>query len=136
MLFRSYEYYLFNKNICIESEPKLFVETYYKHIFFKKHVDWQQEGERRILCVDGPDYLSIMDCIEFVILGRKFGAENHTELTKVIMNKKLTPHDFTIQTNSVGRILPIDYAFKILETVEHINDPSNEYINFLKQEGY
>ena len=108
-----------NENPVESDAPESFVKENYRTIFFEKHNDWQQEDERRFLCINGPDYLNINDCIEFICLGNNFENENYEELTDVIISSAingftpLTPHDFTFQLNAQGRSLPIDNANRI-----------------------
>lgn len=44
----------------------------YKHIFFQKHLDWQQENERRLWGIDLPEYLKIKGAIKYICLGANF----------------------------------------------------------------
>jgi len=67
-----YKPYISNVNPIETDVPELFVKENYKAIFFEKYIDWQKEDERRFLSVNGPDLLSINNCIEFICLGNKF----------------------------------------------------------------
>ncbi len=133
-----YDHLLYDKSIKDNADERNFIETYYRHIFYKKHIDWYQEGEKRFLCIDGPEYLSIKDCIEFVVLGMNFNKEKYFDLVKLIfMNRlELTPHDFVKQMNSDGRIFVGDDAHSIYETIKNISILSNEYVELLRKNGY
>lgn len=125
-------------NFTIETEVENFVSEHYKSIFFKKHLDWQQEGERRYFSIDGPDHLSIATCIEYIILGAKFSNKNFYDLVNLIvmMNLRLIPHDFTKQTNVFGNVLAQDQAFVFLDHVKNMHNKSAEYLDFLREHGY
>ncbi len=133
-----YDHFLYNKTIKDNADARNFIETYYQHIFFKKHIDWSQEREKRFFSIDGPEYLSIKNCIEFVVLGRNFSQEKYFDIVKlIIMNRlELTPNDFVKQINSDGRISVIEDAYDIYETIKNISFLSNEYVEFLKKNGY
>ncbi len=133
-----YDHLLYDKTIKDKADVRNFIETYYRHIFYKKHIDWSQEGEKRFLCIDGPEYLSIKDCIKFVVLGRHFSKEKYFDIVKLIfMNRlELTPHDFVKQINSDGRISVSDDAYNIYETIKNISILSNDYVDFLRKNGY
>lgn len=51
------------------------IDRHYRTYYFKKHIDWQQEHEYRFILrgsSDTPEYISIQDSIESVILGVDF----------------------------------------------------------------
>ncbi|MEI6554871.1 MAG: DUF2971 domain-containing protein [Paludibacter sp.] len=133
-----YDHLLYDKNIKDTDDSINFIKTYYRHLFFKKHIDWTHEGEKRFFCIDGPEYLSLKNCIEFVVLGRNFSKEKYLDLVKlIILNRlELTPHDFVKQINSDGRISVVTDAHSIYETIKNISVLSNEYIEFLRKNGY
>jgi hypothetical protein len=74
----------------------------YKQIFFQKHLDWQQENERRLWGIDLPKYLNIFGAIKYICLGVHFvnKKENIRGLKDIINDssspcyKYLTPHSF------------------------------------------
>ena len=49
-----------------------FLKLNYSQLFFNKHRDWKHEDERRIFTINGPEFLSILDCIKYIALGKKF----------------------------------------------------------------
>lgn len=52
--------------------PESFVKANYKQLFFKKHIDWRNEHERRLLMIDGAEYLDIDECVKYIVLGYSF----------------------------------------------------------------
>lgn len=119
--------------------PEAYVQKNYKGLFFEKQNDWKQEDERRFFCIDGPKFLSIKNCIEFICLGYKFTDENYNRLIDVLslsVDKDyvpLKPHDFTIQTNKDGRCIAVDYAFKIKKLAEKRASMVNKYLNIINE---
>ena len=137
-----YKPYLYNGDPTNTNDPKDFVENNYKKIFFEKHNDWKQEGERRLFCIGKTEFLSIDNCIEFVCLGSKFGNENYNSLAEILISSmerehtKLIPHDFTFQVNADGRCLTMDNAFRIVKSVENKGNKANKYLSYLNSNGY
>lgn len=134
----NYDHLLYDKTIKDKADARNFIETYYRHIFYKKHIDWTNESEKRFFCIDGPEYLSIRNCIEFIVLGQNFNTETYFDIVKlIILNKlELTPHDFVKQINSDGRISVVTDAHRIYEITKNISILSNEYVKFLRNNGY
>lgn len=137
-----YEPYMTNENPIESDIPESFVKENYRTIFYEKHYDWQQEDERRFMCINGPEFLSINNCIEFICLGSNFEKENYTKLSNIIIlsvTKGLTPlipHDFTFQLNAEGRSLPMDNALRIIENILEKRDFAKNYIDYLNENGY
>ncbi len=137
-----YEAYMSNESPIKSDNPESFIKKNYRTIFYEKHKDWQQEDERRFMCIAGPDFLSINGCIEFICLGNKFENENYEKLCKIIISSAqkgfipLTPHDFTFQLNAQGRSLPMDNASRIVKYIEQNGDEVDEYFNCLSAYGY
>jgi hypothetical protein len=92
--------------------------------------------------MDGPDFLDIDNCIEFICLGNKFQEEDYNKLSKIIISnmkrkyKILIPHDFTIQVNVDGECLTWDDASKIIKLVKEKGSIANEYLDYLNTIGY
>ena len=64
---------LYSSKNKMTSNPKEFVKEKYSHLFFKKHTDWKDEKERRLLCIDqNLEYLSIKNSLLRICLGIKF----------------------------------------------------------------
>lgn len=122
----------------IETDEESFVKANFKSILFKKHLDWQQEEERRYISIDGPNHLSIESCIEYIILGSKFSNTDYINLVNTIVTMKirLRPHDFAKQTNVFGNVLALDEAFLFLEHVKKIHNNSADYLAYLRECGY
>lgn len=136
LMYVKYRQLLYDKDIKDKGEARNFIETNYQHIFFKKHIDWEHEYEKRFICIEGPEYLSIKNCIEFIILGRNFSDEKYFDLAKLMINSKfgLIPFDFAKQVNSNGRI-SVEPDTKILEKIMDIKKTSNDYVEFLRKSG-
>lgn len=135
---------LYDTNIRTFSNPQKFVTTYYKHIFFKKYLDWEREHERRFFGIDIPPYLSIQNSIEFICLGRKFinNQDYMKNLTEILIEPsskcfdEITPHDFALQSNLAGRCLPIQFAHGIISSVKTLEHNAKMYIARLNESGY
>ena len=119
-----------------------FLKLNYSQLFFNKHRDWEKEGERRIFTINGPEYLSILDCIEFIASGKKFEETDYLTLVDIISCKgnscynQLKPHDFTKVENSIGNISLQDNSFKIIKIVKSKKEYISEYIDLLISKGY
>jgi hypothetical protein len=135
---------LYDEKICTTSIPSEFVKDNYKHIFFKKHIDWEREHERRFFGIDMPEYLSILNSVEFIYLGQYF-IKNKSSMRTLIetlisplskCSKILTPHDFVVQANRDGRCVPITFAHGIIDGVKILRQDSDSYIRNLNARGY
>ncbi len=118
-----------------------FLKLNYSRLFFNKHRDWGHEDERRIFTINGPEYISILDCIEFIALGKKFEKTDYLTLVDVISCKgnscynQIKPHDFAKVENSIGNISLQDNSFEIIEIVKSKKENISEYIDFLISKG-
>lgn len=56
----------------IDGGDENIIKQYYQELFFKKHIDWREENEKRLFGIDIPEYLTIYGALEFVCLGPKF----------------------------------------------------------------
>lgn len=125
---------LFNKNIKTHTDKGGFIQENWKHLFFKKYIDWEHEHERRLFGIDLPEFLSIDGCIEFICFGRRFSDENLFKLTHLIVTPEyksylqLTPHDFAIQMNINGYIKTLDYSGRMIETLQKSNYDTSKYL--------
>lgn len=137
-----YKPYIYNENPTDSPNPKEFLENNYDRIFFEKHFDWEQEDERRLFCIDGPKFLSIDNCIEFICLGNKFESNYYNQLVDVLISSidndftKLRPHDFTFQINADGRCLCADNAFRIVDLVKRKGEIARKYQTYINENGY
>ena len=79
-----YSTMLYDDSIVASDSPESFVKQYYKHIFFRKHKDWQGQHERRLLCI-GKDieYLSIDNTLDEICLGIRF-VDDDASMRKLI----------------------------------------------------
>ena len=136
----SYFPFINTEEIKERANSEIFLKENYEKLFFMKNDDWQQEHERRFFCIDGPDYLSIDNCIEFICLGKHFSK--YDDLSNVLIDSmerkhaKLIPHDFTLQVNQNGKIMCIEIASKIIENIKSKKAKANKYLNYLNANGY
>ncbi|WP_343852950.1 DUF2971 domain-containing protein [Algoriphagus jejuensis] len=128
-------------NSLVELPAHEFVVKYFNKLFFEKYKDWRHEDERRLFLIGEVDFLSINNCVEFVVLGSKFSSEN--EICRVLEDsisragkQILIPHDFRKASNSGGGINSIDWAHRILEEVEKRKMNSISYLKYLNSNGY
>jgi len=139
-----YKRNVYSGQITTMPNPKAFVQQHYKHLFFNKHLDWNREHERRFFGIDVPDYLSILNSLEFVCLGNRFISDKEymKKLTEIIISQdiksdqKIMPYDFALQINQDGRCLPIQFGFGILDMVLTMKQYTDDYLYFLKESGY
>lgn len=141
-LFENVEYNrdLYDTNIQTSSDPEEFIKKNYQHIFFKKHIDWEREHERRFFGIDLPPYLSILNSVEFICLGQKFidNKEYMRNLIETLISPtsvcfdKITPNDFCLQTNQIGRCPLISWAFEIKKAVKTLKLYTEKYISHME----
>lgn len=126
----------------IKDDILQFLKLNYSQLFFNKHRDWEHEDERRIFTINGPEYLSILDCIVFIALGKKFDKTENLTLVDVISCKgnscfnQLIPHDFVQAINSSGNIRLQDKASEIINIVKSKKESISEYADFLISKKY
>lgn len=131
---------IFRKDLDLTSLPNDIVTDNYHHLFFQKNPDWKHEFEKRLMCIDGPEYLSISSCIEAVLIGKNATSTSYSDLASTIAGTSLIPHDFCFQANMDGHIKVYDAAFKIINSVKGLKDQLNsidDYLKYLEREhGY
>ena len=97
-------------SFCQNSTAEMIVRKYRNKTFFTKHVDWEQEHEKR-LCIIGnreQDMISIDGCIEGICLGKNFinDSSRIVKLAETIIDSndkysdKLTDAAFGIVTST------------------------------------
>jgi len=86
-----------------DGEEESIIRQYYQELFFKKHIDWKEENEKRLFGIDLPEFLSIFGALEFICLGPKF-LKDETMMTKLL--------DFLTASNSsfYGYLVPQSFA--------------------------
>lgn len=137
-----YENWVLSENRDFLRDESLILKNRYRDLFFKKHKDWKHERERRLFVLGDVQFLDILGCIEYICLGSRFSKEHYYLLINLMIsqlkngNQTLRPHDFALQTNTGGRILPLDNASKILEFVKNKQDEFLHYIDHLNKNGY
>lgn len=55
-----------------------------RDIFFEKYIDWRDEKEVRFLGIDLPDKLSILNSIQFVVLGSNINYYNLRDIVSIV----------------------------------------------------
>lgn len=96
----------------IEGNDESLIKRYYRELFFKKHLDWKGENEKRLFGIDLPKYLSIYEALEFICLGPNF-MKDDTSMTKLldyITNPSLKYKDYLVP-QSFASITPYDYGY-------------------------
>ena len=94
------------------------IKKHYKELFFKKHLDWKQENEKRLFGIDLPECLSIYGAIEFICLGPKFikNEEHIRKLTDIITNPKSECFDYLLP-HSFADITPYSYGYFVDDNI-------------------
>ena len=98
------------------------VQKNYKEIFFKKDIDWKNEGEVRFL-VESPEfYLNIKDSIKYIVLGKNLIA-NREHICRMLslidpsdaLKHYFTPHSFVSISESQGGYFVHDASHHIVQ---------------------
>lgn len=58
----------FNYNL---NTPQEFIREHWEKLFFRKHKDWEYEGERRLFIMDYDGEFNIEGCIKYIVLGKR-----------------------------------------------------------------
>lgn len=124
--------------------PKEFIRNNWKLLFFKKHKDWEYEGEHRLFIMDYDGNLSIDGCIKYIALGQKVFVDN--DKIKALMDRvvdpnsmcfrKFIPHSFVAMFHSRSGYTTVDIAWKIQSLVEaYLSDTRYaDYHRWLKEQ--
>lgn len=88
------------------------IKKHYKELFFKKHLDWKQEKEKRLFGIDLPNFLSIKGAIEYICLGPKFIKNNDSvcKLVDIITDSKSECFDYLVP-QSFADMTPYSYGY-------------------------
>ena len=88
------------------------IKQYYHEFFFKKHIDWKEEHEKRLFGIDIPKYLSIYNALEFICLGPKFLYNKSTmnSLKYFISDSSFEYHGYLVP-QSFACITPYNYGY-------------------------
>lgn len=77
-------------------------------LFFYKHKSWSHERERRLCFVNAPQYISIINCIEKVILGSNVSTNDKMHIISMINDERyacynqLAMNQFYMQSEQDG----------------------------------
>lgn len=105
------------------NSPEKFIQTNYKHLFFRKHIDWEHEGEHRLFLMGYTGKFNIKGCIKYIVLGAKFCQNNDRmeKLTNTIFDNQsvcyqyFSPHSFAFMSYHRSGYIILDCAHKIKE---------------------
>lgn len=88
------------------------IKQYYQELFFKKHLDWKQENEKRLFGIDLPEYLSIFGALEFVCLGPHF-LKDEALLTRLLdcLTDSTSQYYGYLVPQSFADITPYEYGY-------------------------
>ena len=88
------------------------IKCYYQELFFKKHIDWREENEKRLFGIDLPEFLSIYGALEFVCLGSKFIKDEGlmTKLIEYLTDSRSQFYGYLVP-QSFADITPYDYGY-------------------------
>jgi len=95
-----------------EGREECLIKQYYQELFFKKHIDWKEENEKRLFGIDLPEFLSIYGALEFVCLGPKF-LNDETLISKLLdyLTNTNSPFYGYLVPHSFAGITPYDYGY-------------------------
>ena len=95
-----------------KGEEESFIKKYYQELFFKKHIDWENENEKRLMGINIPEFLSIYGALEFVCLGPGFlkNESSMTRLLNYITDPCSTHYGYLIPQSFAG-ITPYSYGY-------------------------
>lgn len=99
-------------NPYAEGIEEYIIKTHYQELFFKKHIDWKEENEKRLFGIDVPEYMSIFGALEFVCLGPKFIKDENLmfKLLDFLTDSQSAYYGYLIP-HSFADITPYDYGY-------------------------
>jgi hypothetical protein len=71
-------------------DAKAFIEANYRQLFFRKHSDWANEDEHRLLILEYDGKFSIKGCVCHIVMGRRLFSDEEKlkELVDIFVNPK------------------------------------------------
>lgn len=126
---------------------QIFLNNYWRGLFFLKHKDWENEDEHRLFIMDYDGKFSIDGCIKYIVLGRKIFL-NEARIKKIMDRvveptsacyRKFIPHSFATTCYNRDGYITFGIAGKIIKVVEsNLSDERYaDYLRWLKEEqGY
>lgn len=96
----------------IKGEEEHIIKQHYQELFFKKHIDWKEENEKRLFGIGLPDFLSIYGALEFICLGPKF-IKDEALMVKLldVLTDSHSPFYGYLVPQSFADITPYDYGY-------------------------
>lgn len=104
-------------NVTIETtyadgREESLIKQYYQELFFKKHIDWKEENEKRLFGIGLPEFLSIFGALEFVCLGPKFLKDEALMIRLLdFLTDSNSPFYGYLVPQSFADITPYDYGY-------------------------
>ena len=106
-----------------------FVQKNYRELFFKKDIDWTNEGEARLFLESPQEYLNIRGAIKHIVLGKKL-VEDKSKMRKLLsiilspsLRQYFTYHSFASMQSSLGGYITQDASSHIRACLEEmLND--------------
>ena len=88
------------------------IKQNYQELFFKKHIDWREENEKRLFGIDIPEYLSIYGALEYICLGPEF-IKNEGIMINLIdyLTNSCSKFYGYLVPHSFAYITPYDYGY-------------------------
>ena len=96
----------------VDGAEELLIKRHYQELFFKKHIDWKEENEKRLFGIDLPEFLSIYGSLEFICLGPKF-LKDEALMIKLLdhLTDSNSPFYGYLVPQSFADITPYDYGY-------------------------
>ena len=96
----------------VDGAEELLIRQHYQELFFKKHIDWKEEYEKRLFGIDLPEFLSIYGSLEFICLGPKF-LKDEALMIKLLdyLTDSNSPYYGYLVPQSFADITPYDYGY-------------------------
>ena len=103
-----------------------FVQKNYRELFFKKDIDWTNEGEARLFLESPQEYLNIRGAIKHIVLGKKL-VEDKSKMRKLLsiilspsLRQYFTYHSFASMQSSLGGYITQDASSHIRACLEEM----------------
>lgn len=102
----------------IAGRDEYLIKQHYQELFYKKHIDWREENEKRLFGIDLPEFLSIYGALEFVCLGPKFLRDEGlmTKLIDYLTDTRSPFYGYLVPWSFAG-IAPYDYGYYSHDTL-------------------
>ena len=96
----------------VDGKEESLIKQYYQELFFKKHIDWKEENEKRLFGIDLPEFLSVFGALEFICLGPKF-LKDEALMIRLLdyLTDARSPFYGYLVPQSFADITPYDYGY-------------------------